>query len=211
MKSKKNKELKQLNKVAIYLRIWPFEVEDNGVFPEDRAREINGCQSKKVRGEKYYVWKLLEYAMQKEFGLDLTDAGIKKEESKWCCSHCEFSLSHADNIVAVAVSVNPVGVDIEEDSSKFEKIKDKFLHPNEKQIESVNLSQLWTNKEAIFKKSNKKAFLPQKINTLKENVYNAFVEVGSKSYSLSVASDNLNNLSLNIIEEDTKIKIKKIN
>ncbi len=73
-----------------------------------------------------------------------------------------FSISHCGNFAAAIVSSSQrVGIDIELITPRVEKIKHKFLHPNEltewkidelndqKRIETLTL--LWSCKEAMFK------------------------------------------------------------
>ncbi len=71
-----------------------------------------------------------------------------------------FSISHCGNYAAALVSSTArVGIDIENITQRVEKIKHKFLHPDEllfvhkheeaKQIELLTL--LWSTKEAMFK------------------------------------------------------------
>jgi phosphopantetheinyl transferase len=71
-----------------------------------------------------------------------------------------FSLSHCSNYAAAVVSkTNRVGVDVEVITPRVEKIKHKFLHPDELRFvnsrptnQQINLlTLLWSAKEAMFK------------------------------------------------------------
>jgi phosphopantetheinyl transferase len=70
-----------------------------------------------------------------------------------------FSLSHCSNFAAAIVSkVNRVGVDVEIITERVNKIKHKFLHPDELRFvnsqthQQINLlTLLWSAKEAMFK------------------------------------------------------------
>lgn len=84
-------------------------------------------------------------------------------ESHFCqYEQFHFSISHCGNFAAAIVSSSQrVGIDIELITPRVEKIKHKFLHPNEltewkidelndlKRIETLTL--LWSCKEAMFK------------------------------------------------------------
>ena len=69
----------------------------------------------------------------------------------------QFSISHCQRAIAVAVSDSPVGIDVE----SFRKADDALLHRtmNEDEIRMVEASdcrertfiELWTRKEAVFK------------------------------------------------------------
>ncbi|MCR6720356.1 MAG: 4'-phosphopantetheinyl transferase superfamily protein [Chitinophagaceae bacterium] len=71
-----------------------------------------------------------------------------------------FSISHCgDYAAAIVSSTNRVGIDIEIPVDKLERIRHKFLKPEEEQrfpaLQSENhlifLTQLWSAKEAVFK------------------------------------------------------------
>ena len=188
---KKNTKLSHEPCVYVYVRKIPFDIDDNNLSIEERAREIDLCGSEKVRDQKFYAWKLLELAMTEVFGLDMSDAGMKKEESIWCCDKCHFSISHSEDCVAVAVSTHPVGVDVEEYiDGKFDKVKDLILHKEEqKTFKDINYCAIWTQKEAIFKKSRFRRFVPNRINTIGEKFFQKKLEIGDKTFALCIATD----------------------
>lgn len=70
-----------------------------------------------------------------------------------------FSLSHCGNYAAAIVSTkNRVGVDIEIPHNKIERVKHKFLSPEEEELMKnahhdlhYALTQAWSIKEALFK------------------------------------------------------------
>ena len=63
-----------------------------------------------------------------------------------------LSMTHSHQQVVIAYSLNKeVGVDIEMISNKIEKVKHKFLHPNDNYESLKDLTQLWTIKEAVYK------------------------------------------------------------
>ena len=80
----------------------------------ERQIEIDGVANERARREKYYVWKLLEYAIKNSLGADASRLCFKKAENgKWFCDGFEFSLSHSGDVLAVVVSKSAVGVDVE--------------------------------------------------------------------------------------------------
>lgn len=198
----KKTKIKHDDLVSVYVRKWPFEVENEDIVPLSRMCEIDDCSNEKVKGQKYYAWKLLERAMQEKFGLDMSDMGLKKEDSIWCCDNCEFSISHTDDIVAVVVSTKPVGVDIEENiEGKFDKILDKILHKEERKQEHNDPCKLWTGKEALFKKTKRRVFKPYKINTINSGLVYKDLIFDEKRYVLAVASDIVDNIKYNILQD----------
>ena len=66
-----------------------------------------------------------------------------------------ISISHTNNYSAIAISNNPVGVDIEHFKDKIKKIKHKFINHAETKLIDINsvrdLTVLWTVKESIYK------------------------------------------------------------
>ncbi len=63
-----------------------------------------------------------------------------------------LSMTHSHKRVVIAYSpVKEVGVDIELISPKIDKVKHKFLHPNDNYRTLEDLTVLWTIKEAVYK------------------------------------------------------------
>ena len=74
-------------------------------------------------------------------------------------AHINISVSHADGLVAVSMSKKyHVGIDVERVTNRVLRIKDKFLTPDEYDINDPNLLQLlyiqWCVKEAMYKACN---------------------------------------------------------
>jgi phosphopantetheinyl transferase (holo-ACP synthase) len=184
----KNNETKIDDKVVVYVKSWPFEVSDEEIYPNNRLLETENCTNKKVKGQKYYAWKLLEKAMSEVYAFDIHNVDIRKNNDKWESSKCHFSISHSGSVVAVALSKSPVGIDIEENNEeRFERIKERFLCKNELSID-IPLSIMWTKKEAIFKRNGRGRFNPIKIDSCTKNVDSRLVELGGVQYALSVAT-----------------------
>ena len=67
-----------------------------------------------------------------------------------------LSITHTKNMAAIAISIFPVGIDLEYYQEKIKKIAARFLHMEELKDHSKTdniefLSQIWTAKEAIYK------------------------------------------------------------
>ena len=74
-------------------------------------------------------------------------------------AHINISVSHADGLVAASMSKKyHVGIDVERVTNRVLRIKDKFLTPDEYDINDPNLLQLlyiqWCAKEAMYKACN---------------------------------------------------------
>jgi phosphopantetheine--protein transferase-like protein len=186
--------------ITVYLGKIKEVAEFPPVYPKERDDEIRNAQNIKVKKQKYFVWKLLEHAIKDTFGLDIKDLKIEKKDSgKWVCDKCYFSLSHSEDIVAVALSNSEVGVDIERIRPIKENAIIKTLTDSEKeQLSKITpsakqrfLLEKWSQKESIFKFSNQENFLPSKIDTSKASVLSKFVILDNKELVLSIASENI--------------------
>ena len=71
-----------------------------------------------------------------------------------------ISISHSGSFVALSVSQQEIGLDMESANSKLLKIAPKFVHPSEKKIFDTqkieDLQYLWTAKESIYKLAGQK-------------------------------------------------------
>ena len=156
------------NKCVVYVSSFPFNTERLDIFPVEREREIARCKSEKSKAEKFYDWKLLEFAINDLFNKNISEVNLKKVGDKWLCDDFCFSLSHSENVVTVAVSNIGVGVDAEKvDDIRFSQLnvdriltskeKDKYLLlSDDARAQFLNIA--WSKKESIFKKSNQKIF-----------------------------------------------------
>ncbi|MDE7393968.1 MAG: 4'-phosphopantetheinyl transferase superfamily protein, partial [Muribaculaceae bacterium] len=64
-----------------------------------------------------------------------------------------ISIAHSATHCALALSTHPVGIDIENNSPKLQRVASKFLTDSEMQwlVTPVQLLQAWTIKEAVYK------------------------------------------------------------
>lgn len=185
--------------VHVYVARFPFPVDEEKIFPPERADEIDRCSNPDVRREKYYAWKLLEKALMRSLGLNLKNLDIvRTENGKWECSACCFSLSHSGNFAAVAVSRKPIGVDIEKcDESRFTESFTKKI-ATERECEALDrlkerqaaLNELWTKKEAVFKLLGDKTFQPSNIEVSEYVTVTKVVQSEDERYFVTVASED---------------------
>lgn len=186
--------------VDVYVATIPQNTDLFPVYPLARQEEIDDCKNEKVKREKYYVWKLLEYALQRSFGYKLQNQNFHKTaRGKWECENCFFSLSHSKNAVAVALSRKNVGVDIEfYDPTRLLPLADKLLNENERTLYEATpneqkaefLLRKWTEKESIFKSLEGLGRTIASIDTLTAKTKTKCIEVAGEKYCLSVASEN---------------------
>lgn len=198
--------------VAVYAASFPFDITDDYVCDE-RMREINGCSDVKVRQSKYYVWKLLEIALKQSFGLSLAEMDVSKNANgKWDCSECEFSLSHSENVVAVAVSNTPVGVDVERfNPERFDERLQRRIMTESELARSQMLTAaergkyanvIWCKKEALFKLNGGKTFAPNVTETGDGRCIVKTVLQDDKTYVMAVAAKSIQDIEFYGINVD---------
>jgi phosphopantetheinyl transferase (holo-ACP synthase) len=102
-----------------------------------------------------------------------------------------LSMTHSHKKVVIAYSLKQeVGVDIEMISDKIEKVKHKFLHPNDNYNTLKDLTQLWTIKEAVYKLfDGDNLFFMDNIEV--KNLSNQIAEINHNGICLSSKFDSL--------------------
>ena len=190
--------------VDVYLAALPDGEISEALLPEAREREVAAASHPRVKREKYYVWRLLEYALERSFGFRMADMTFEKNEhGKWTSPTCFFSLSHTDGALAVAVSRAAVGVDIERLGEKRpEGLAARILTEAElAEMEALAaderedyLIERWTAKEAWFKYGNDATFAPTKISPDGQKLKTDRVRFDDREYCYSVATDTVSRI-----------------
>lgn len=206
MKPKINEQLKT-SPLDVYVASIPEHGALDELFPRERNAEVQACTNEKTKREKYFVWKLLKYAVQQTLGKDFDALSFQKNKNgKWTSEEFEFSLSHADGAVCIALSKTPVGVDIQPIAlPKTEKVALKIFSEWE-QAEYASLvnteqkaeyfTRKWTERESIFKMLDLPSFFPALPTLFDGKTVTKTVRISGKSYSLSVANESLERLRL---------------
>ena len=196
------------NFVAVYIAPLPTNAKLGEVFPRARFNEIQAVKNEKVQREKYFVWKLLEYAVANHFDKPLNQIQfIKESTGKWSSDLCEFSLSHSENALCVALSNAPVGVDIQKirqtkiDLSKEILDTSEYAHyqtlaPEEQTVFLINA---WTKKESLFKQKNTKILSREEFRNQTGPIFQTTVCLQDETYALSVATNLPDKTTLSIV------------
>ena len=191
--------------VYVYLANFDTNVQVKPVQPAIRNQMIERCTDVLTRQQRYCVWQLLDYALKQHCGKGVDSFRFKPSENgKWSCdAPAQFSLSHSNNVVVVAISTEQVGVDIEAVSSFTGRACDdvfvsRVLNNTERQQlmrceparRAQTLAQLWTRKESIFKMRGGPYFAPRSIDTTlpASATSGRLLEIDGKEYALSVAT-----------------------
>jgi hypothetical protein len=185
--------------VDVYVAKIPDTYPDFKVFPPEREAEIASVTNPRVKKEKYYAWRLLEYGLERSLGLKIKNMEFTKNSfGKWTSPSCRFSISHGGEFVAVAVSRGEVGVDIE---PVAEPRSDSFAHrilttaefneysllPEDKRVKA--LISYWVSKEAVFKTTDRECFIPSETEIDKEGVKIFEITDIDTNYLLAVATE----------------------
>ena len=199
----------------VYYAPIPDRAAGVDILPKERLKEIESVASSRVRREKYFVWKLLEYALKDAFNLEIANLQFtKKANGKWICPDVCFSLSHTDGALCVAVSHSSVGVDIEEVKSLREGLSEKILTDGESDVfrllpeceRGEQLLKLWCEKEAIFKSLDRDALMPKTIETKDYTTHTERVTLNGREYLIAVCAE-----SVELVRTDLKLPISRRN
>lgn len=164
-----------------------------------RQYEIQSVSNEKIKREKYFVWKLLRYALERSFGVKGQKMELVKEShGGWSAGDAFVSLSHSNNALAVAVSLGEVGVDIElVRKPKAQSLAERIMTDDElnaynatsPEQKNTRLFEIWTAKEAIFKSKKLSTFIPKEHNTLATPYKSGDVIIDTQKYIWSVATN----------------------
>ena len=163
------------------------------LLPPARREYVLDAGNPRLRLRRAWDWLALKSLVKAASGLNLDDINAHRlENGKWVADGIEFSLSHSDNWVAVAVSGTPIGVDIEEITDKrlssIVRAKGHMLSCGESAEDALELLALWTRKESLYKQGGKGAFDPRAIPAKGEG---AFSFVCPDGIMLSLACEKL--------------------
>lgn len=194
-----------LSGVSVFYAAVPNYSPSTPLYPKERSDEVFAVKNPLFLREKYYAWELLKRVLEHNVGLYFENLTFSKSSNgKWKSDAAEFSISHSNGVVAVAISSLPVGVDIQEFVPiKQPRMLERLLHPNEK-ILLASLSDkernsffinTWTKKESIYKLYDSSTPLSS-IDTTAVAVFTTSVSLSSTEFSLSVAGDNLDEITI---------------
>ena len=180
------------------------KTEIGRVACEERQAQIDKARSERVKRERYFAWRLLEHALWHSKGKTTSEMELTLSPSgKWESPYIYLSITHSGDLVAVALSNAPVGIDLEPiGSPRPERFAERVLGKEEmaeyrSTEESDRLALIyrkWTEKESLFKKEGGTAFIPKAIDTTQGGVISYELEMNGDIYFLSVATDNLEDI-----------------
>lgn len=187
-------------RVYVFLSECDYNAPPISLIPEARHREVAAVNNQRLRCEKQGVWQLLTLALGR-LGSSIEDIKPYKSESgKWCSDKLCFSLSHSNSLLGVAISKEPLGIDIENvgdfarrysDAAHLSGFLDKIRAKGEADTPTVqNLISLWTAKESVYKMRGTGVFSPASINTLEFNITAIKWQSEGQEYHISLCTQD---------------------
>lgn len=189
-----------INDIEIYIGGYE-DINVESLSPEQRT-DIASIKSDKQRRERELIYSLINYCATKESGnftylngatLGHYVNGAPFIELKSGAGKDIFiSLSHCRTGACIAISedVKNFGIDIEEESEKLQRVKEKFI--NEAESKFINDEQLllaWTIKEAVYKAAGVSGLslredikIKHITNSTDTTVVRSGISVGEQSY-----------------------------
>ena len=156
-------------------------------LPQERKEAVNRAKSEAVARKRLYTGAFLQHVLSVETGIPMeklhycynqwgkpelaveeilksmagqNDTEYIGQNRKKCLQNIHFNLSHSGDYVVLAVSDNPVGIDVEHKTKNYEMLskrcfcKEEYLDimsGESEQEKEYRFLQYWTMKEAYIK------------------------------------------------------------
>lgn len=182
-------------KTSVFYMLFPEKIGEKPLGNAGRNEEVLAAKNARVACERYFSFALLDAALA-YLGLPDSKNAYRSESGRWEGLTVDFSISHSDNTVAVALSDRPVGVDIQCDTGLriSDALLDRALTDDEKKTLSTlpesekreAFLRMWSAKESLFKRENKAFFHPREYDSRSADVKTLRLDNGR----LTVASDD---------------------
>lgn len=173
---------------------------DYNYTPEILIKELKNITNEALIKQKQQVYNLLYYIFSTDLKQKLSeDAVTKNAFGKPVIENYEISFSHTNGVVAVAVSKDKIGVDIEQiDGTKnIQKLVKRIDNSLSEADDENSIYDIWCKKEAVFKMlGNQINFVPLNINLSNYNCKTEVLDIIDKRYVLSWAIDAEKNVKI---------------
>lgn len=147
--------------------------------------------------QSHHALQLLKYAYKEKFGKVADTQNLRKtEKGKWMCDFGGVSVSHSGKFVAVALSENAVGIDIQAKTAATEHTMrniakklfceselNDFEHSSDK---TDAFFFTWCKKEALWKKLYEQPLTIRDADTTDESFYKKKLTLDNDVYYLAV-------------------------
>lgn len=208
--SKAQRKAEKLNSNYLYISKIPSDIKIDDVYPKERNQELKRCVNQDVKAQKFWAWKVLDSALNDLFFKRIDSFKVKKNKyGKWNIKGVKFSVSHSNNVVAVAVGKKNIAIDIEEISGFLEKYQDenkrqllinRILSKKEQAPSTaIDLLGLWTKKESLYKLKGRGKFLPSKLNTSHKKFTLEQIVIDDKEYLLCIINKDKKKIQIRYV------------
>lgn len=165
-------------------RVYLCRVPDN-----ENARYAN-----KIELQDKFAFRLLCFAYKETFGKSSTSQNLRKLPSgKWVCDHGFVSISHSGDFVAVALSENAVGVDLQKCTNvNMSRIASKLFTKDEQAAlnSAENFTECffftWCKKEALWKSLDVQPPTVSTVDTSKGQFFLQKLQLDGETFYLAV-------------------------
>jgi len=135
------------------LLIWEINDTDKievSNLPNNILKKIDSNKSQLKKNQILAVHQILKHR-----NIPARDLFYNSYGAPFLSNGLNISITHSESFVAVCLSKEKMGIDLQIISQKISKISDKFINDLEKKFTEKNnlqrLTQLWTIKEAAYK------------------------------------------------------------
>lgn len=145
--------------------------------------------------------QFVEYVLKKVFNVE---GEIKKTENgKPYIENCpyHFNVSHSGELVMVAVSDKPIGIDVEKITDRdYKKISERFFHEKERERVGSLLGfyVLWTKKESFIK------YYGKTLSEISKLKFDDKFYFDGKEESLSSVSEKMDDYVFSVCSEEAE-------
>ena len=161
----------------------------NNNLPIEFLKQVNKYKNEKSK-VSLVAWSFLEEILRKEYLINTSNLVIELNEKgkpKFKNSDIYFNISHSHNLISIGIGKKELGIDIEYciDRSNFEKLIgriDKEVTVYTKEM----FYDLWTKKEARYKRDNSYNFFNITMKELEDVVTFTIFDSEKNEYKLSI-------------------------
>lgn len=164
-----------------------YKVNNN--LPIEFLKQVNKYKNEKSK-VSLVAWSFLEEILRKEYLINTSELVIELNEKgkpKFRNSDIYFNISHSHNLISIGIGKEELGIDIEccIDRTNFEQL----IRRIDKEITIFTKEMfydLWTKKEARYKRDNNCNFFNLIMQDLKEILTFTVFDSEKNEYKLSI-------------------------
>lgn len=154
----------------------------SGRLPKYRLEKLSKLKNEKAKWQSYFAGRLLVYILAEEYAMSDEEAVRLLDSEKHCLEKrtiaisedtkdniVHYNISHSGDIVSVAMSQAPVGIDIEHKDDRDFKVTSRMFSEEDKAFinaDQKKFREVWTSKESFLKCTGEGIVVPLNSFTL---------------------------------------------